>query len=656
MSFIEGEITVEFGGAVGPAGPAGNAVPIAANTVLANPTGSLANPVGVDAAGMRTLLSSVGYVSQTLTSGQQSQVRTNTGTDTLVSVKHYGAVGDGSADDTAEIQAALNSGAKVVFVPATSSRYNITTALTVPAGVRVFGGGEIYQATLGQNALVLNDNCVVDGIKISCPARATNLSTTEVDNGVYVHGKKNVKVINCTFENWLCSGVQVTNSFYCAVSNNTFTGATWDLTNPGSGTNSSDILVYSGTAGGGHIITGNHCLSNNSQGIWYSAIGYDTDVTISNNVCITRNADGTEPAIGTGVGGVGFLNRRHGIITSYGGGASSGRMTISGNVCRRTLVSGIYVASSIALQKGIVVTGNVCSQNGYATASDSTLAGGISINGGASGLVVSSNVIEDFQGVAATGAISVYTRADSETLITANVINNSVRNAIRIYSTSHNVTVSNNSITGTGVYDINLELEPGAKGIRIIDNCIIRKNSSTQSIRYDQFGTGSLVVIRGNRLVGFSNSTSLHVAIFVVHPNEVEVEISENDIRRFQRAVWINGDVTSNRTDKFKVRNNRIDDCTIGFSGTHTNGTIASIQNQFSASVTTKYQPADCGFVETISVSNNGLTVLGTAAPSSRVWRVGDRVVNSIPSVGQPKSWVCTVAGTPGTWVSEGNL
>ncbi len=56
MSFIEGEITVEFGGTVGPAGPAGNAVPIAAGTVLANPSGVLANPVGVDAAGMREII------------------------------------------------------------------------------------------------------------------------------------------------------------------------------------------------------------------------------------------------------------------------------------------------------------------------------------------------------------------------------------------------------------------------------------------------------------------------------------------------------------------------------------------------------------------------------------------------------------------------
>jgi hypothetical protein len=46
----------------------------------------------------------------------------------------------------------------------------------------------------------------------------------------------------------------------------------------------------------------------------------------------------------------------------------------------------------------------------------------------------------------------------------------------------------------------------------------------------------------------------------------------------------------------------------------------------------------------------------GTAAPSVGAWSVGDRVYSQSPSVGQPKSWVCTVAGSPGTWVSEGNL
>ena len=52
---------------------------IAAGTVLANPSGVLANPVGVDAAGMRTLLSSVGYLSQTLTTSEKTIAKRNIG-------------------------------------------------------------------------------------------------------------------------------------------------------------------------------------------------------------------------------------------------------------------------------------------------------------------------------------------------------------------------------------------------------------------------------------------------------------------------------------------------------------------------------------------------------------------------------------------------
>jgi len=59
----------------------------------------------------------------------------------------------------------------------------------------------------------------------------------------------------------------------------------------------------------------------------------------------------------------------------------------------------------------------------------------------------------------------------------------------------------------------------------------------------------------------------------------------------------------------------------------------------------------------------NGLTGLAKfnslcipSVPTAGTWAVADRFLTSVPTVGQPKSWVCTVAGTPGTWVSEGNL
>jgi hypothetical protein len=44
------------------------------------------------------------------------------------------------------------------------------------------------------------------------------------------------------------------------------------------------------------------------------------------------------------------------------------------------------------------------------------------------------------------------------------------------------------------------------------------------------------------------------------------------------------------------------------------------------------------------------------ALPTTGTWRVGDIVWNNAPASGQPPGWMCTVAGTPGTWVAMANL
>jgi hypothetical protein len=83
----------------------------------------------------------------------------------------------------------------------------------------------------------------------------------------------------------------------------------------------------------------------------------------------------------------------------------------------------------------------------------------------------------------------------------------------------------------------------------------------------------------------------------------------------------------------------------------------------------------DCTFTTLVAPAGGGNEIGGTqvfklagglgnryrqyyasAQPAAGTWSVGDRVFNTVPSVGQPKGWICTVTGTPGTWVSEGNL
>ena len=49
-------------------------------------------------------------------------------------------------------------------------------------------------------------------------------------------------------------------------------------------------------------------------------------------------------------------------------------------------------------------------------------------------------------------------------------------------------------------------------------------------------------------------------------------------------------------------------------------------------------------------------TTYTLSIPTTGTWNLGDISFNFTPAIGQPKAWTCTVAGTPGTWVSQGNL
>lgn len=80
--------------------------------------------------------------------------------------------------------------------------------------------------------------------------------------------------------------------------------------------------------------------------------------------------------------------------------------------------------------------------------------------------------------------------------------------------------------------------------------------------------------------------------------------------------------------------------------------------------------PFDCGLFQAF-VAGAGSVTFGsgsiryyepkwfnstTQPPAANGFAVGTITKNIAPAVGSPKGWVCTVAGTPGTWVSEGNL
>jgi len=81
------------------------------------------------------------------TGAQERTVKTKL--QETVSVKDFGAVGDGVADDTAAIQAALDSGARRIYIP--TGYYKISTTLTVPATVSLISGDGINASRLWSN-------------------------------------------------------------------------------------------------------------------------------------------------------------------------------------------------------------------------------------------------------------------------------------------------------------------------------------------------------------------------------------------------------------------------------------------------------------------------------------------------------------------------
>ena len=48
--------------------------------------------------------------------------------------------------------------------------------------------------------------------------------------------------------------------------------------------------------------------------------------------------------------------------------------------------------------------------------------------------------------------------------------------------------------------------------------------------------------------------------------------------------------------------------------------------------------------------------MLESAAPTTGTWVVGDIVYNDTPAAGGFIGWVCTTAGTPGTWKTFGAI
>jgi hypothetical protein len=494
----------------------------------------------------------------------------------IVSVKDFGAAGDGTTDDTTAVQAAVNTGRGIWFPNGT---YKLTSVLTVStADTQMLG--ESWAAIITQSSASAVNTITVSGSRVHISnlkivGNGVHSGTTATMNGIYVVGADDVTIDNCWVDNASLCGIQAGGAINrLTISNNKIT----TTNTAASETNSADIYVGNQISAGADIwIKNNRCLSIH-KGL---GIALQPSTATIERCVIVDNLIDTSDQI-TGLVG-------HGIMLYATNNASFMKsVSIRGNIIKGTEGIGIYLkglASPDDVIQGISVVENkligCCTVGTSGSIEDSAI--GLT---GAKGAFIAGNYITGSGGaVSTTQGIRVAENNDG-----ANLIGNSFKNwphqAIKITS-SVGIKVIDNSISGT--FNQGIWVIGGTE--HIIEGNYIDGSSNDAILFQTAACTNSIV----SRNVTKNSTSAVGITIgagvgpiTVEHNRFVEGAVSDagtgNTFRRNRlstgatqgRAVMTNGTVTVNTTE-IKASDNVLLTRVVGTSTTRGILTVGTI-------------------------------------------------------------------------------
>jgi len=233
-------------------------------------------------------------------------------TEMLVSVKNYGAVGDGVTDDTAAIQATITrvstQGGGIVFIPA--GTYQLSSALTIgTTGVNILGAGvkSILRQT-NATAGVLNFTTTGGFIAVNHIVSRLKINHSSTTTGTAIVGQC-LAVDNVTVDGPMFRlGVSLTGGSYSFINNSTIRGNNADASSSAvslSGAigvlisgctieraGSSGAGIISAGPGGVHTITGNYIDASLTSAACGIKLTNSTGTVIAGNSYIAGGATG----------------------------------------------------------------------------------------------------------------------------------------------------------------------------------------------------------------------------------------------------------------------------------------------------------------------------------------------------------------------------
>ena len=474
----------------------------------------------------------------------------------VVSVKEFGAVGDGVVDDTAAIQAAINTG-ETVYVPAAANYYKITSELILNSNQRIFGDGvdsQIRQVTSLANVLsaTSKSGVIVENLHLYCVGTFSNYNT---GSGVILQSCSQSIVRGCLVSNHRGAGVNIYSSNECLVEGNTFINSPVVNSDIDAQAFADISLVFSSSR---NIVQNNICVSGQGTGVLVQTVanGDACDGNIVNGnivrnakvygIALYRNAQviGDVPLQSVSncvVSGNTIENISGAIINSitstytYGTGIyvqGAEKAVVSGNTIRQTHSGAVTFSQQLAPgaigltnQTVASVTGNVIDQAGMfgidigdanvfgATIGAASITGNVITNCQYSGIVVrnrgriaiSNNTINT-TGLTTNGSgIRINpnaTIAYPDISITGNLIRNSQIGTTANIEVNYinGLTVSGNVCDTSTVHGIT-----AANSSNMTVSCNTVKNHTTRGIQI--VSTSSAATVTGNTIVGTGSST-----------------------------------------------------------------------------------------------------------------------------------------------------
>ena len=322
-----------------------------------------------------------------------------------VSVKDFGAVGDGVTDDTAAIQNAINAvnaaGGGVVYVPTTSSYYKISTALVLYSKIHLVGAGyasRIHSTnTTRLNAIIATGTSgahlssgAVKNLRLTATTVWTaGVSSATTGSGVYLIYCDEWEISGNYISGWSDAGVSVTDSNRNKISKNHVqdiaqglqvfsqnqdsTGNVLNENTIGNTGLYDGIIIEGGAVAGvgrgyGNVVAGNTINNTRERGIT-SNLSYNT--VVNGNSVMGAGVGATSSNMGilmfgsTGssvTGNVIDRSNGYGIVI----GANSGDSIVSGNTTTNNVGGaclitdqGISAVTNVSVQSNRFVEGNI---------------------------------------------------------------------------------------------------------------------------------------------------------------------------------------------------------------------------------------------------------------------------------------------------------